>query len=67
MDKTISKATEKKLLEIAKRNSVSVEERGDLEKRWLGSEDFIEVPVWGIKAMLKEAYQLGAKVAKNSK
>lgn len=67
MDMNISKVTEKKLLEIAKRNSVSVESRGDLERRRSDSEDFIEVSVWGIKAMLEEAYKLGAKVAKESK
>lgn len=67
MDKKISKAIEKKLLEIAKRNSAGVEERGDLERRWSDSEDFIEVAVWGIKAMLEEAYKLGAKVAKEGK
>lgn len=67
MDRNISKVTEKKLLEIAKRNSASVEERGDLERWWSDSEDFIEVPIWGIKAMLEEAYKLGAKVAKESK
>lgn len=67
MDMNISKVTEKKLLEIVKRNSVSVESRGDLERRRSDSEDFIEVSVWGIKAMLEEAYKLGAKVAKESK
>ena len=56
MEKKISKATENKLLEIAKENSVDSD-----------SEDFIEVPVWGIEEMLKAAYELGMKTAKEGK
>ncbi len=68
MAKTISKATEKKLLEIAKKNSVAVENRGDLKSRHSDSEDFIEVSVWGIEEMLKAAYELGrAAVAAENK
>ena len=54
----------KQLIEIAKRNSYSIEERGDLETRNSDSEDFIEMSVWSIKAMLEEAYELGKKAAK---
>lgn len=67
MEKKISKVTEKKLLEIAKENSVEIENRGDLKRRYSDSEDFIEVPVWGIEEMLKAAYELGMKTAKEDK
>ena len=49
------------------RNSYSIEERGDLETRNSDSEDFIEMSVWSIKAMLEEAYELGKKAAKGNK
>lgn len=57
----------KQLIEIAKRNSYSIEARGDLETRNSDSEDFIEMCVWSIKAMLEEAYELGKKAAKANK
>lgn len=57
----------KQLIEIAKRNSYSIEERGDLETRNSDSEDFIEMSMWSIKAMLEEAYELGKKAAKANK
>lgn len=57
----------KQLIEIAKKNSYSIEERGDLETRNSDSEDFIEMSVWSIKAMLEEAYELGRKAAKTNK
>ena len=50
---------EKALLEIAKRLMVAVDSRGDLEARDNDSEDFIEVPVWGIQKAMEEAYLLG--------
>lgn len=49
----------KQLLEIAKKHSFEVEDRGDLEVRHNDSEDFLEVSVWGLKAMLEDAYKLG--------
>lgn len=55
----MNKKTAAQLLEIAKQNSVEVEDRGDLESRHNDSEDFLEVSVWGLKAMLDAAYQLG--------
>lgn len=67
MKKSISKATEKKLLEIAKANSAEIEIRGDLERRYSDSEDFVEVSVWGIEEMLKAAYELGRAAAKEGK
>lgn len=47
------------LLEIAKKNSYAVENRGDLEKRNTDSEDFLDISVWSLKEMLREAYELG--------
>ena len=49
----------KTLLEIAKRLMAAVDSRGDLEARDNDSEDFIEVPVWGIQKAMEEAYLLG--------
>lgn len=59
MEKKISKATEKKLLEIAKENSIVIKERGDLKVRNSDSDDFIDVSVWGLEQMLQQAYKLG--------
>ena len=57
----------KQLVEIAKKNSYSIETRGDLESRHNDDEDFIELSVWSIQAMLEEAYELGKKNVKASK
>lgn len=51
--------TDAQLLEIAKKRSAAIAERGDLQERGSDSEDFIELSVWNLKAMLEEAYQLG--------
>ena len=59
MKKNITKGEEKALLEIAKRLMAAVDSRGDLEARDNDSEDFIEVPVWGIQKAMEEAYLLG--------
>ena len=59
MKKNITKEEEKALLEIAKRLMAAVDSRGDLEARDNDSEDFIEVPVWGIQKAMEEAYLLG--------
>ena len=56
---TLTKKQQKALLDIAKRLMVEVENRGDLEARGCDSEDFIEVPVWGIQKAMEEAYLLG--------
>lgn len=53
----------KELLEIAKENSAAVNLRGDLERRW-SDQDFIEVSVWALKAMLEDAYELGKREKK---
>ncbi len=50
---------EQQLLEIAKKHSTEIAERGDLKERGSDSEDFLELSVWSLKAMLEEAYQQG--------
>lgn len=57
----------KQLVEIAKKNSYSIEIRGDLECRHNDDEDFIELSVWSIQSMLEEAYELGRKDSKKNK
>ncbi|MGX7139971.1 DUF6900 domain-containing protein [Facklamia languida] len=57
--KRINDRRDRTLLEIAKKHSCAIEKRGDLEKRNNDSEDFLEVSVWSLKEMLKEAYELG--------
>ena len=52
---------DKKLFEIAAKHMVIVQERGDLEARHCDSEDFIEIPIWGLEAALKDAYEAGRK------
>ena len=56
---TLTKKQQEALLEIAKRLMASADSRGDLEERGCDSEDFIEVPVWGIQKAMEEAYLLG--------
>lgn len=56
---TLTKKQQEALLEIAKRLMASVDSRGDLVERGCDSEDFIEVPVWGIQKAMEEAYLLG--------
>lgn len=49
----------KRLYKLAASEDPTIEERGDLETRWSDSEDFLEVPVWAIREMLKKAYKAG--------
>lgn len=49
----------KQLLDLAKKYIYGVQERGDLETRNNDSEDFMDVAVWNIKALIEAAYQLG--------
>ncbi len=63
-EKAMTKKIEKTLLAIAKKNNWEVEERGDLETRHSDQDDFIEVSVWGLKAMLEEAYAAGKTATK---
>lgn len=63
MSKKEMKKLEQQLYEIAAARMVAVDFRGHLEEMHNDSDDFIEVPVWGIMDALKAAYELG----KNSK
>jgi len=63
MSKKEMKKLEQQLYEIAAARMVAVDFRGHLEEMHNDSDDFIEVPVWGIMGALKAAYELG----KNSK
>lgn len=54
---------EKIIQEIAKKEILAIESRGDLEIKNSDGEDFFEVSVWELKKALLEAYNAG----KNSK
>ena len=51
--------TDKKLEQIAMKADYVLEQRGGLDTRNNDSEDFIELSVWGIREMLRKAYELG--------
>lgn len=51
----------KKLVKIAEENIPELEGRGDLEAKQSDSLDFFETSVWGLKAALIAAYELGKK------
>ena len=57
--KGISKKTLKRLEQIALEASYSLEERGGIEGRNNDIEDFPEVSILAIQAMLEKAYLLG--------
>lgn len=59
MKQEISKATLKALEKIAMQENAAIEERGGLERKWNDTEDFPEVAVWSIEAMLVAAYKTG--------
>lgn len=67
MKQEISKATRKALEKIAMQESAAIEGRGGLERKWNDTEDFPEVAVWSIEAMLVAAYKLGKQAAKTDK
>ena len=50
---------EKALEQIAKDADYAIEKRGGLDTRHSDGEDFIELSVWGIREMLRKAYELG--------
>lgn len=50
---------EKQLLNIAMKNSTSMEVRKSFKKKNSDSEDFVEMAIWNLKAMLEDAYRLG--------
>ena len=55
------KGIDKKVYEIAAKHLTAAAERGDLETHHSDREDFIEIPVWGLEAALKEAYEAGRR------
>ena len=59
MKRTTDKKLDNELLKIAKKYMCEIQSRGDLEDRHNDSEDFVEVSVWSIKAVLKAAYEKG--------
>ena len=54
-----SKKTEQQLLEIAMQHMPPVADRGDLKTRNSDREDFLDIAVWGLRAAILEAYELG--------
>ncbi|HEQ7722690.1 TPA: hypothetical protein VHV97_000635 [Streptococcus pyogenes] len=63
----MNKKLEKKLYDIAAKHSYAVEHRGDLKSRHNDGDDYLDMSVWGIEKMLKEAYELGKSDGKNEK
>ena len=59
MMKNITKKQAEELLEIAKKASYAIEQRGDLEYRMNDEEDFLDLSVGAIEAMLEQAFLLG--------
>ena len=55
----MNKKLQKQLEKIAMENSYAIEQRGDLETRKSDSEDFLDISVWSLREMLKQAYELG--------
>lgn len=52
---------DKLLLEIAMKHSMEIHYRGDLETRFIDAEDFLDMSVWTLKDMLRDAYWAGTK------
>ena len=50
-----------KIVKIAQENIVPMENRADLERHYNNEEDFLDIAVWGLKAALIAAYELGKK------
>lgn len=61
MMKKVTKEQAKALLEIAKKASYAIEQRGDLEYRMNDEEDFLDLSVGAIEAMLEQAFLLGQR------
>ena len=61
MMKNSERGTEidKKLEQIAMDADYTLEKRGGLDTRRNDGEDFVELSVWGIREMLRKAYELG--------
>jgi hypothetical protein len=52
-----SKTTQQALLDIAKKHSWEIDNRGDLETRMSDADDFIEVSVWGFEGHARSRLQ----------
>ncbi len=63
----LTKREQRKVLTIAKRVVYGIKERGDLEQRFIDSEDFIEIAVWTLREAMEEAYARGKEDGKNEK
>lgn len=61
MMKNVTKKQAEALLEIAKKASYTIDQRGDLEYRMSDIEDFLDISVGAIEAMLEQAFLLGRK------
>lgn len=48
-------------MEIAKKQSYAIKARSDLERRNNNSEDFIDISVLSLQAMLEESFKLGKR------
>lgn len=64
--KKLTKKEQNLAYTLATKYIAAVESRGDLQERGCDSEDFIEVPVWGIEAAIAEAYRMGLAAAKKN-
>lgn len=51
--------TNKKIMEIVKKEIPYLADRESLERQWSDSEDFIETSVWSLEAVIKKAYEMG--------
>lgn len=59
----IKESTRKELERIAMNASIELKERGGIEDRNNDREDFPEISIWAIRAMLEKAYLLGKEEA----
>ena len=57
----LNKKTMKELERIAMKASLSLQQRGGIDGRMNDEEDFPEISIYSIQAMLEEAYNLGRK------
>lgn len=58
--------TNKQIMEIVKEEMPALADRKSLKRQWSDSNDFIEVSVWSIEAVIKKAYELGKADGKRS-
>lgn len=51
--------TNKKIMEIVRKEMPELADRENLDRQWSDSEDFIETSVWSLEAVIKKAYEMG--------